>query len=227
MKFIDFFSGIGGFRLGLEQAGHQCVGHCEIDKYADASYRMMHTLTDQQREYILSLDKKKRLAEIRKDEYLNGEFYADDITRIDARDLPEADIYCGGFPCQAFSIAGLRRGFDDTRGTLFFDIARLAAERQPRYLFLENVKGLCSHNKGETLKTILATLDDVGYDAEWQVLNSKMFVPQNRERIFIIAYSRRYFGEGSGLQVLPVFGANQENTIRQLGRCQSDRRENP
>lgn len=214
-------------RLGLEQAGHECVGHCEIDKYADASYRMMHTATDKQREYILSLDKKQRLNEIRKDQYLNGEFYADDITRINPGELPGADIYCGGFPCQAFSIAGQRRGFEDARGTLFFEIARLAADRQPRYLLLENVKGLCSHDKGETLKTILRCLDDIGYDAEWIVLNSKEWIPQNRERIFILAYSRRHFGEGSGLKILPFSRADSKNTIQQLGRYGYGNRENP
>ena len=168
MKFIDFFSGIGGFRLGMEMAGHECVGHCEIDKYADKSYQSMHNVKE-------------------------NEFYANDITRIEPADLPDAECYCGGFPCQAFSIAGKRGGFDDTRGTLFFEVMRLAKVRKPQYLFLENVKGLLSHDGGRTFGTIISTLGELGYDAEWQVLNSKNFgVPQNRERVFIIGTRQDY-----------------------------------
>ena len=104
----------------------------------------------------------------------------------------EVDVICGGFPCQAFSIAGRRLGFEDTRGTLFFEIARAAKQIQPRFLFLENVKGLLNHDKGRTFTTILTTLDELGFDVEWQVLNSKDFgVPQNRERVFIIGHSRK------------------------------------
>ena len=124
MKFIDFFAGIGGFRLGMEMAGHECVGHCEIDKFADRSYRAMHDVKE-------------------------DEWYADDICRVEPGELPEADIWTGGFPCQAFSIAGKRRGFEDMRGTLIFEIFRLAAERKPKILFLENVKGLLNHEGGE------------------------------------------------------------------------------
>lgn len=123
MRFIDFFSGIGGFRLGMEKAGHVCVGHCEIDKYANKSYIAMHNPKE-------------------------SEWYANDITRVKPEDVPEAECYCGGFPCQAFSIAGHRRGFEDTRGTLFFEVMRIAKERHPRYLFLENVKGLLNHEGG-------------------------------------------------------------------------------
>lgn len=166
MRFIDFFSGIGGFRLGMEMAGHECVGHCEIDKYADKSYRAMHNVKE-------------------------SEWFADDIRGIEPGDLPEADVYCGGFPCQAFSIAGKRGGFEDTRGTLFFEVMRLAKVRQPKYLFLENVKGLLSHDRGRTFATILESLWECGYDCQWQVCNSKHFgVPQNRERIFIVGHLR-------------------------------------
>ena len=176
MKFLDFFSGIGGFRLGMEMAGHECVGHCEIDKYADKSYRAMHKVKE-------------------------SEFYANDITRIIPEELPEADCYCGGFPCQSFSIAGKRGGFADTRGTLFFEGMRLAAIRKPKYLFLENVKGLLSHDGGTTFGTIIAAMGECGYDAEWQVLNSKNFgVPQNRERVFIIGHLRGT----SGREIFPI-----------------------
>ena len=114
-----------------------------------------------------------------------------DITKINAKELPEYDLLVGGFPCQSFSIAGRRRGFDDTRGTLFFDIARILKENKPRYFLLENVKGLLSHDSGRTFKIIIATLNELGYDVQWQVLNSKNFgVPQNRERVFIIGHLR-------------------------------------
>lgn len=176
MKFLDFFSGIGGFRLGMEMAGHECVGHCEIDKFADRSYRAMHNVKE-------------------------NEWYADDITRVKPEELPEADCYCFGFPCQAFSIAGNRRGFEDTRGTLFFEVMRLAKERKPRILFAENVKGLLNHDRGRTFGIIISTMDELGYDVEWQVLNSAAFgVPQNRERVFIVGHLR---GTG-GRKVFPI-----------------------
>lgn len=182
MTFIDFFSGIGGFRLGMEKAGHRCIGHCEIDKFADRSYRAMH--------------------EVRKDEW-----YSDDITRVRPEELPEADCYCFGFPCQAFSIAGKRRGFEDTRGTLFFEVMRLAKERKPKVLLAENVKGLLNHEGGVTFAVIISTLDELGYDVEWQLLNSKDFgVPQNRERVFIIGHLR---GTG-GREVFPIRSGNKE-----------------
>lgn len=123
MRFFDFFSGIGGFRLGMEMAGHECVGHCEIDKFANMSYMAMHKPKD-------------------------TEVYFGDIRTVDPWDMPECEIYCGGFPCQSFSIAGKRLGFEDTRGTLFFEIMRIAKERHPHYLFLENVKGLLNHDGG-------------------------------------------------------------------------------
>ena len=168
MKFLDLFAGIGGFRLGMESAGHECVGFCEIDKYARASYKAIHNT--------------------------EGEIELHDITRAtdeSIRGIGSVDIICGGFPCQAFSIAGNRRGFEDTRGTLFFEIARFASILRPKYLFLENVRGLLNHDGGATFETIIRTLDELGYDVEWQVLNSKNFgVPQNRERVFIIGHLR-------------------------------------
>lgn len=123
MTFLDFFAGIGGFRLGMEMAGHTCVGHCEIDDFANKSYIAMHNPKE-------------------------SEWFAKDIRSVEPSDLPEADVYCFGFPCQSFSIAGKRHGFEDTRGTLFFEIMRLAKERHPKYLFAENVSGLLSHDGG-------------------------------------------------------------------------------
>nr|DAQ38521.1 MAG TPA: Cytosine specific methyltransferase [Caudoviricetes sp.] len=168
MKFLDLFAGIGGFRLGMESAGHECIGFCEIDKYARASYKAIHNT--------------------------KGEIELHDITTVSdesIRGFGSVDVICGGFPCQAFSIAGHRRGFEDTRGTLFFEICRFASILRPKYLFLENVRGLLNHDGGATFETIIRTLDGLGYDVEWQVLNSKNFgVPQNRERVFIIGHFR-------------------------------------
>ena len=182
MKFLDLFSGIGGFRLGLEQAGHSCVGFCEIDKYARQTYKANFNT--------------------------EGEVEWHDITTVtdeSIRGIGTVDIITGGFPCQSFSIAGKRGGFEDTRGTLFFEIARIAQQIQPRYLLLENVKGLLSHDQGRTYGTILNTLDELGYDAEWQVLNSKNFgVPQNRERVFIVGHSRRF----PRREVFPIEGTD-------------------
>ncbi len=166
MKFIDLFAGIGGFRLGLESHGHECIGFCEIDKYARASYKAIHNT--------------------------EGELELHDITTVTNEEWAKlkgsVDIIAGGFPCQSFSIAGKRGGFEDTRGTLFFDIARAAKEIEPSYLFLENVKGLFSHDKGRTFGTIIQTLDELGYITEWGLFNSKFWgVPQNRERVFIVA----------------------------------------
>jgi DNA (cytosine-5)-methyltransferase 1 len=203
MRYISLFSGIGGFEYGIETASRnlrplqssktkgskkcdeskdesqqwECVGYSEIDKYAIQVYRY-HFPTHP---------------------------YLGDVTRIVPEDLPDFDLLCGGFPCQPFSIAGKRGGFEDTRGTLFFEIARIARVKRPKLLFLENVKGLLSHDNGRTFGTILATLSDMGYFCEWQVLNSKDFgVPQNRERVFIVGH----LGNGSGRKVFPIGETN-------------------
>jgi DNA (cytosine-5)-methyltransferase 1 len=209
IRYLDLFTGIGGFTYGIHKAIQElcnekegigegvgnsqgrieqlpelglerlsCIGYSEIDEYASAVY---------------------------KKHYPEHQNYGD-ITTIDANKLPDFDLLVGGFPCQSFSIAGKRRGFDDTRGTLFFDIARILKEKRPRNFILENVKGLLSHDNGNTFKTIIATLAELGYCVEWQVLNSKNYgVPQNRERVFIVGHlggipSRKVFPirEGSG-----------------------------
>lgn len=190
------FAGIGGFRAGLTRAGgFQCVGHCEIDKYADASYRAIHDIREEER-------------------------YYPDARAIDPDDLPDFDLLCGGFPCQAFSNAGRRRGFADARGTLFFEIARLAEAKRPRYLLAENVPGLLSHDHGKTFAVILSTLGDLGYHVEWAVLNSKHFgVPQSRKRVFLICYlDPRCAGK-----ILPVPGGHGEALIQLLGGSQGYR----
>ena len=160
------FAGIGGFSSGLEAiGGFECVGYCEIDKYAKQAYDAIYDT--------------------------GGELYFDDARKIVPEQLPDFDLLVGGFPCQSFSIAGARKGFSDTRGTLFFEIARIAAFKKPKYLFLENVPGLLNHDEGKTFETILRTLDGLGYNVCWQVLNSKNFgVPQSRNRVFIIGYLR-------------------------------------
>ena len=166
IRYFDMFAGIGGFHSGLKAiGGFECVGYCEIDKYAKQAYEAMYDT--------------------------GGELYFDDARKIVLEQLPDFDLLVGGFPCQSFSIAGARKGFDDTRGTLFFEIARIASVKKPKYLFLENVPGLLNHNQGRTFETILRTFDELGYDVCWQVLNSKNFgVPQSRNRVFIIGYLR-------------------------------------
>lgn len=138
-------------------------------------------------------------------------------TKINPSDLPDFDLLVGGFPCQAFSIAGKRRGFDDTRGTLFFDVARILKEKRPRNFILENVKGLLSHDFGRTFKTIISALAELGYGVEWQVLNAKNFgVPQNRERVFIVGH----LGGFGGRQIFPV-GEDDEIHPKENGSDQA------
>ena len=160
LRFIDLFAGIGGMRIPFDELGYECVFSSEIDKYCKTTY-----------------------------EENFGEVPEGDITSIKAKNIPEHDILLAGFPCQAFSNAGLRRGFDDTRGTLFFDIARILEFHRPQAFLLENVKGLKSHDGGKTMKTIIKTLNSLNYNLFVDVLNAKDFgLPQNRERVFIIGF---------------------------------------
>ncbi|EBF5111130.1 DNA cytosine methyltransferase [Listeria monocytogenes] len=190
--FVDLFAGVGGFRLGMEAAGHKCVGYVEIDKYARTSYNAIHQT--------------------------EGEFKGHDITSISddlIRSIGRVDIITGGFPCQAFSIAGKRRGFEDTRGTLFFEIMRWAAILKPETLFLENVPGLLSHDEGITFETILRKMDAAGYDAEWDCLNACQFgIPQNRERIFLIGHSRK----GCRRKVFPLERCNEQVNLERINK---------
>jgi len=164
MKYFSMFSGVGGFDLALNRLGHQCVGYSEIDAAAIRTY---------------------------KKNFGDGIQNYGDAKQINTTTLPEFDILCGGFPCQSFSVAGRRKGFEDSRGTLFFELARIAESKRPRYLFLENVKGLLNHDQGKTFRIILQALSELGYHVEWGVCNSRYFgVPQNRERVFIIGCLR-------------------------------------
>lgn len=214
MKFIDFFAGIGGFRRGMELAGHECVGFCEFDKFATASYISMHLLTEEQRKALEDIPIKKRQKEILKEEYRNGEWYANDIRRVYAGDIPKADCWCFGFPCQDISVAGKQAGFQGNRSSLFFRVmylvGQLKEEDKPTYLFIENVKNLLSVNGGWDFARLLIEMDRAGYDAEWQVLNSKDFgVPQNRERCFIIGHLRGR----STAKVFPIEGTDRKNSV--------------
>ena len=225
MKFIDWFAGIGGFRRGMELAGHECVGFCEFDKFATASYISMHLLTDEQRKRLDELPQKKRQKEILNDEYRNGEWYANDVRRVCADDIPKADCWCFGFPCQDISVAGKQLGFQGNRSSLFFRvmylIGQLKEEDKPTYLFIENVKNLLSVNGGWDFARLLIEMEQGGYDAEWQGLNSKDFgVPQNRERCFIIGHLR---SRGS-TEVFPVERADREDSIQIIGHRDGYRR---
>ncbi|CAM3371195.1 DNA cytosine methyltransferase [Empedobacter stercoris] len=191
MKFIDLFCGIGGFRLGFESIGGECVFSSDIDKYACETY------------------------------YNNfGDYPFGDITQIDAKDIPDFDLLCGGFPCQPFSIGGLRKGFQDTRGTLFFHIERIIRDKKPKAFILENVKGLVNHDSGKTLDVILNKLaikingnintnrfnDCLNYHVFYKVVNSKDFgVPQNRERIYIIGFKNDVDFKFPDVQIKNVF----------------------
>ena len=180
IKYFSMFSGIGGFEYGLQQSKYdfENVGFSEIDKYAVSIYER---------------------------HYPNHTNYGD-ATKINTKNLQDFEFLIGGFPCQAFSIAGKRKGFNEARGTLFFEIARVLKDKRPKYFLLENVKGLLSHEGGTTLQTIFEVLDELGYDVSWAIYNSKDYgVPQNRERIFIKGYFR---GE-CGQEVLSVPRVNK------------------
>ena len=163
MKFLELCAGIGGFRQALENLGCECAGYSEIDKHAIKLYSAWY----------------------------NDECNFGDITKIEAEKLPDFELLVGGFPCQAFSVAGKRGGFNDTRGTIFFDFARIMKAKKPKFAIFENVKGLLSHDGGKTYETMLRTLDELGYDAQWGILNTKFHgLPQNRERVYIVANLR-------------------------------------
>ena len=195
IRFFDMFAGIGGFRSGLEVVGgYECVGYCEIDKYARRAYEAIYDT--------------------------KGELYFDDARTIEPDKLPDIDLICGGFPCQSFSIAGKRGGFSDARGTLFFEIIRIASVKRPSYLLLENVPGLLSHDGGRTFATILSALSELGYHVTWQVLNSADFgVAQSRKRVFIIGF----LGERCAGKILSFTEANGTPLIQCIPGSQGNR----
>ena len=205
-KFIDLFAGIGGFHRGFQEANKL------VEKTTDKNAKPIKQgikRNRRRRQQPLSCvwanDNNKYTSQIDKKRFPNTPFQEGDIESIDLEQLPSHDLLCAGFPCQAFSIAGKRKGFDDTRGTLFFEIARILEAKRPKLVLLENVKGLLSHNQGRTFAKIIQTLDELGYWVEWQVLNSKDFgVPQNRERVFIAGHFR-----GKGRR--PIFPLSQSH----------------
>lgn len=198
LTFLDLCSGIGGFRLGLESAGHKCVGYCEYDKFARASYEAMYDT--------------------------EGEWKADDVTKLKPSDVPRADIWCFGFPCQDISVAGKQRGLVGKRSGIYFNIIDLLKGKEesdkPTYLFVENVKNLLSINAGFDFATVLSEMGEAGYDCRWQVLNSKDYgVPQNRERVFIIANLR----SRGRREILSLRGKNKAALNQIIGGMQGYR----
>jgi DNA (cytosine-5)-methyltransferase 1 len=158
MRFVDLCCGVGGLSRPLHLTGATCVLACDIDKYTKITYEANYGITN----------------------------WATDLTKLDEKIVPDHEVLFAGFPCQPFSNAGLKGGFEDTRGTIFFDVARIIKEKRPKYFLLENVRGLLSHEKGKTFATILAALRDLGYDVQWQIVNAVDFVPQKRKRVFIL-----------------------------------------
>ena len=206
MKFIDWFAGIGGFRFGMEQAGHQCIGFCEKDENAIASYTLLHLTTEEEKEHILSLPYHNRVPELLKNKYKHNEWYAKDIRDVQCNSIPKADIWCFGAPCIDFSLCKFNReGLGGAHSGLVTEIFRLLRgiekEHRPTWLVYENVEGMLSSNRGFDFATILVEMEELGYDIEWQVLNSKDFgVPQNRKRVYTIGCLReRHRG-----QILPL-----------------------
>ncbi|MCG0639244.1 DNA cytosine methyltransferase [Lactiplantibacillus plantarum] len=199
MKFLDLFAGIGGFHLGMEQAGHQCVGWVEWDKFARQSYQAIHNV--------------------------KGVWNASDIRTVRASELPRADCWCFGFPCQDISVAGKQKGFTaGKRSSLFFTVTglirNLEEEDRPSYLLIENVKNLLSINRGFDFLKLQIELDEIGYDVEWSVLDSAEVIPQHRERIFIVGHLR---GRRTR-KVFPIISKGQQpdNDVKQVGNLTPD-----
>ena len=242
MKYLSLFSGIGGFELGIEAGYSLTVKQAEeaVSGSTPPPAQYEKSLDNRRNTETPKLELHRDMSDLNSSYgnrwrtnptcigYSEIDKYAiqvyekhfkhknfGDITKIKEDELPDFDLLVGGFPCQAFSIAGKRKGFEDTRGTLFFDIARILRAKQPRLFLLENVKGLLSHDSGRTFKTIVSTLTELGYDLQWQVLNSKNFgVPQNRERVFIVGHLR-----GTSRPKVFPFGENGERDIKkQLSR---------
>lgn len=244
LTFIDLFAGVGGFREGMEKVGFKCLGYCEFDKFASASYRMMHTVSNEQREYLqknfLKVPnigvkglqwfenheinkpcKKKLQKELERDEYLNGEWYANDIRNVTAENIPRADVWCFGAPCQDFSIAGNRKGMAGDRSCLVREVFRILRELKeadkPKHIIYENVMGMLSSEKGFDFTGILLEMESLRYDIEYQNLNSKYHgVPQNRDRVYTIGHLRG----SSTTTVFPFGRCGQEDSSKRVD-CQN------
>ncbi len=228
MKFLDLFSGIGGFRRGLERSGHNCIGHVEIDKYANISYMAMYGLSccryGKYREENCCRICSKEVSEHCDGNNCAGEWFAKDIKQLTAGEIPRAEIWTFGFPCTDISLSGKRAGLAGERSGLFFTVACLLkstpAEDKPGFLIVENVKHLLSSERGGDFTAVLFNLWEAGYDLEWQCVNSKDFgVPQHRERVYIVGYLRGIRGR----KVFPVSGANPAVVRKVIGGCQGER----
>jgi DNA (cytosine-5)-methyltransferase 1 len=198
----------------MELAGHKCIGFCEWDKYAAASYISMHLVTEEQRQRLAQMPLKQRQKEILKDEYRNGEWYRSDIRSVRADDVPRADCWCFGSPCTDFSIAGKRAGLDGDRSSLVREVFRIIREtrekERPEWLIYENVKGMLSSNRGYDFLAILLEMDELGYDIEWQIFNSKYHsVPQNRERVYTVGHLR----SRGRKQIFPLRSSDAEDSV--------------
>lgn len=196
--FIDFFSGIGGFRSGLEQAGMKCVGYCEKDQFARKSYEAMY--------------------------HTKGEWTSDDICQLQASDLPRATVWTAGSPCQNLSVAGKRDGLFAERSGLYFELVRLlksqSEETRPEWLLLENVKGLLSSHRGWDFYHYLTALSKLGYDLQWQVFNSRDYgVPQNRERVYTVGRLR----SRGRCEILPICRTSGTPPKQIIGGAQGHR----
>lgn len=218
IKVAELFAGIGGFRLGLEKANNQFSRGPQ--QCNDNNQRRMWNDTEQSNErqttfrVVWANEWDKYAAAIYRKNFGEKELVEGDITKIPTDEVPDHDMFVGGFPCQPFSLAGKREGFEDCRGTLFFEIARILKGKRPPLFLLENVDGLRSHDEGRTFETIIRTLDELGYNVEWKVLNSKYFgVPQNRERIFFIGHLR----ERGKPQIYPV--SCDDKAVAEEGEC--------
>ena len=232
MLFLDLFAGVGGFRRGLELAGHKCVGFCEWDKYATASYTSMHCITEEQRAYLATLDLKQRQKEILKEKYRNGEFYSNDVRLIGRGNVPRADIWTFGAPCQDFSVAGHRKGLEGDRSSLVREVFRAISELEeadrPEWLIYENVKGMLSSNRGYDFAAILLEMEQLGYDIEWEVFNTKNFgIPQNRERVYTIGHTGKRGGKCKVFPLKTTDGKADISEINQIGQWNNSTRKNP
>lgn len=226
MKFIDMFCGIGGFRLGLEKANQSCEegqngqGSPRLQPISNNIWYGRDKPKDRFGSFgqsafccIWANDNDRYVCQVYRKQFGTGELYEGDIRAVDPSAIPEHNLLCAGFPCQDFSIAGKQRGIEGTRGTLFFEICRVLRAKRPSYVFLENVRGLQSSDDGRAFGIILTSLDELGYDCQWQVLNSKDFgVPQNRERVFIVGHLR---GKPRP-KVFPIGEASSEDDTTEL-----------
>ncbi len=230
IKYFSMFTGVGGFELGFERAGDtqpsstNRKGRQGRSRTSDKQEPLLHdrrisTLPDRTFKCVGFSEIDKFASQVLTHRFPGIRNYGDAVA-IEPRKLPDFDLLCGGFPCQAFSIAGKRKGFQDSRGTLFFEIARIVKAKRPEIVLLENVQGLLNHEKGKTFGVIVQTLGQLGYDVQWMVLNSKFFgVPQNRRRVFLIASLAKAgcpevlpIGEVS--QATPELSGQETNTVK-------------